>query len=49
MPEFGLIHMNGRMYDPLLGRMLSPDNYVHPSLGPDGYNRYAYAGNNPSS
>ena len=47
MPEFGLIHMNGRMYDPLLGRMLSPDNYVHPGLGPDGYNRYAYAGNNP--
>ena len=27
--------------------MLSPDNYVHPGLGPDGYNRYAYAGNNP--
>ena len=47
MPEFGLIHMNGRMYDPLLGRMLSPDNYVHGGLGADGFNRYAYAGNNP--
>lgn len=28
LPEFSLINMNGRMYDPLLGRMLSPDNYV---------------------
>lgn len=28
LPEFGLINMNGRMYDPLLGRFLSPDNYV---------------------
>ena len=28
LPEFGLINMNGRMYDPILGRFLSPDNYV---------------------
>jgi hypothetical protein len=27
--------------------MLSPDNYVHAGLGADGFNRYAYAGNNP--
>ena len=27
--------------------MLSPDNYVHTDLGTQGYNRYAYAGNNP--
>ncbi len=47
LPEFGLIHMNGRMYDPILGRMLSPDNYVHGSLGTQGFNRYSYAGNNP--
>ena len=47
LPEFGLIHMNGRMYDPLLGRMLSPDNYVHGWLGSQGYNRYSYVGNNP--
>ena len=25
LPEFGLINMNGRLYDPLLGRFLSPD------------------------
>ena len=28
LPEFGLINMNGRMYDPVLGRFLSPDNYM---------------------
>ena len=28
MPEFTLINMTGRMYDPILGRMLAPDNYV---------------------
>ncbi len=28
LPEFNLINMNGRLYDPVLGRFLSPDNYV---------------------
>ena len=45
--EFGITHMNGRLYDPVLGRMLSPDNYVHTDLGTQGYNRYSYAVNNP--
>jgi RHS repeat-associated protein len=45
LKEFGLINMNGRMYDPVLGRMLSVDNYTH--NGTQGYNRYAYAMNNP--
>ncbi|MBQ7471603.1 MAG: VCBS repeat-containing protein, partial [Prevotella sp.] len=26
--EFSLINMNGRIYDPVLGRFISPDNYV---------------------
>jgi RHS repeat-associated protein len=43
--QFGLINMNGRLYDPILGRMLSPDNYTHESS--QGYNRYSYAMNNP--
>ena len=46
LPEFGLINMNARLYDPALGRMLSPDNYVG-SGGSQGYNRYSYANNNP--
>jgi RHS repeat-associated protein len=44
---FGLINMNGRMYDPLLGRMLSPDNYVQAPDNSQNFNRYSYAFNNP--
>jgi RHS repeat-associated protein len=42
---FALINMNGRMYDPVLGRMLSADNYMH--SGTQGLNRYAYVYSNP--
>ncbi|MDR1153699.1 MAG: hypothetical protein LBL04_03230 [Bacteroidales bacterium] len=28
LDEFGLINMNGRMYDPVVGRFLSPDLFV---------------------
>jgi RHS repeat-associated protein len=49
LPQFGLINMNGRMYDPVQGRMLSPDNYVSTPYGTQGYNRYGYALNNPLS
>ena len=44
---FGLINMNGRVYDPLTSRFLSPDNYVQDPSNPQNYNRYAYALNNP--
>ncbi len=44
---FGLINMNGRLYDPVLGRMLSPDNFVQDGMFTQNYNRYSYAYNNP--
>ena len=47
LPEFDLINMNGRMYDPVLGRMLSPDNYVQNPFNTQNYNRYSYCLNNP--
>jgi len=47
LPQFGLVNMNGRIYDPIEGRMLSPDNYVSDPYNTQGYNRYAYAMNNP--
>lgn len=43
----GLINMNGRMYDPLLGRFLSPDPYVQAPTDPQNFNRYSYCLNNP--
>ncbi|MBI4645789.1 MAG: hypothetical protein HY738_04095 [Bacteroidia bacterium] len=45
--EFGLINMNGRIYDPLLGRFLSPDNFVQLPDYTQTFNRYSYALNNP--
>lgn len=47
LPEFGLINMNGRVYDPVQGRFLSPDDYVQMPLSPQGFNRYTYCNNNP--
>ena len=46
-PEFGLIDMNGRFYDPQLGRFLSPDPYVQDITNPQNFNRYSYCLNNP--
>ena len=43
----GLINMNGRVYDPILGRMLSPDNYVQAPDNTQSFNRYSYCWNNP--
>ncbi len=47
LDAFGLINMNGRLYDPVMGRMLSPDNYVQDPGSTQSYNRYAYCMNNP--
>ena len=47
LPYFNLVNMNGRMYDPIVGRMCSPDNYVAAPYSSQGYNRYTYANNNP--
>jgi RHS repeat-associated protein len=45
----GLIHMNGRVYDPELGRFLSADPFVQAPYNSQSYNRYAYVFNNPLS
>ncbi|MCE6988167.1 RHS repeat-associated core domain-containing protein [Dyadobacter sp. CY323] len=47
LTNFNLINMNGRMYDPVVGRVLSVDNYVQNAFGTQDYNRYSYAKNNP--
>nr|NQU91949.1 RHS repeat-associated core domain-containing protein [Bacteroidota bacterium] len=44
---FGLINMNGRMYDAGLCRFLSPDPYVQMPDYSQNFNRYSYALNNP--
>lgn len=39
--------MNGRVYDPMLGRFLSADPYVDDAGDSQSYNRYSYVSNNP--
>jgi len=45
--EFDLVNMNARMYDPTIGRMLTPDNFVQEPYNTQSHNRYAYVFNNP--
>lgn len=47
LQEFGLINMNARLYDPVVGRFLSPDPYVQAPDFSQNFNRYSYALNNP--
>ncbi|UPQ80325.1 polymorphic toxin type 23 domain-containing protein [Flavobacterium azooxidireducens] len=42
-----LIHMNGRLYDPVVHRFLQPDNFVQDPYNTQNYNRYSYVYNNP--
>ena len=47
MMAFGLINMNGRLYDPVMSTFLSVDNYVQEPDFSQNFNRYAYCLNNP--
>lgn len=47
--HLGLVNMNGRVYDPEIGRFLSADPFVQFPQSTQGYNRYTYVGNNPLS
>lgn len=47
MPEYNLINMNGRMYDPVTCRFLSPDPYIQMPDNSQSFNRYSYCLNNP--
>lgn len=47
LDAYGLIHMNGRVYDPELGRFLQADPML--DVGIQGLNRYSYVLNNPLS
>lgn len=44
---FNIINMSGRIYDPIVGMMMSPDNHIQDNSNAINYNSYAYAFNNP--
>jgi RHS repeat-associated protein len=43
----GLVHMNGRVYDPAIGRFASADPFIQAPLFSQSLNRYSYLFNNP--
>lgn len=43
----GLIHMNGRIYDPQLGRFVQADPIIQDPYNGQSFNRYTYVFNNP--
>lgn len=49
LDDLGLVHMNGRVYDPELGRFLSADPFVQDLSDLQSWNRYSYVLNNPLS
>ena len=44
---FTLINMNGRLYAPVIGRMLQPDIVIQDQYNSQAYNSYSYCLNNP--
>ena len=47
LDRVGLIHMNGRVQDPKLGRFISADPLVQSPFHTQSQNRYSYVWNNP--
>lgn len=47
LSDFGLIHMNGRIYDPLIARFVQADPYIQSPNHSQNLNRYSYVMNNP--
>jgi len=47
LDNLSLIHMNGRVYDPNIGRFLSADPFVQAPGFTQSFNRYSYVWNNP--
>jgi RHS repeat-associated protein len=45
--DVGIIHMNGRLYDPLLRRFLNADENIQDPTNTQNYNKYGYVMNNP--
>lgn len=47
LDDVGIIHANGRLYDPTIGLFLQGDPKVSDAQNLQSYNRYAYLSNNP--
>ncbi|MES2130515.1 MAG: RHS repeat-associated core domain-containing protein [Pseudomonadota bacterium] len=49
LDQVDLVHMNGRVYDPMVGAFLSADRTVSDPANGQNYNRFSYVLNNPTN
>lgn len=49
LDDLGLVNMNGRFYDPQIGRFISADPFIQSPDNLQSFNRYSYVMNNPLS
>lgn len=49
LDQIELVHLNGRVYDPAIGRFISADPFVTDPTNGQNYNRYTYVLNNPTN
>lgn len=49
LDQLDLVHMNGRVYDPLVARFVSADPILQDPMNGQSYNRFAYVLNNPTN
>jgi RHS repeat-associated protein len=49
LDKLALVHLNGRIYDPLTSRFLSADPLIQDPTHSQSYNRYTYVWNNPTN
>lgn len=47
LDNLNLVHMNGRVYDPVIARFLSADPIIQDPYHSQSFNRYSYVWNNP--
>jgi RHS repeat-associated protein len=47
LDDIGLVHMNGRIFDPTIGRFLQGDPYIGSPDNLQSYNRFSYCMNTP--
>jgi RHS repeat-associated protein len=47
LDDVGLVHMNGRIFDPLIGRFMQADPMIQDPGNLQDYDRYGYCYNNP--
>jgi RHS repeat-associated protein len=47
LDNLNLVHMNGRIYDPIIARFMSADPIVQDPFHSQAFNRYSYVWNNP--